>query len=139
MKSRFHSIVNLKKNKMQKSEQALSQANKTLANAKSALEDSYTSLDDIQPPKTGSMGEFLASRSLLSTQRGLIEHNHKWVEFAQKQLLDAKEQLKKDMVEYEKFKYLEVEEIKKEIKKRQLQEAKNLDEVALMTYSRGRT
>jgi flagellar biosynthesis chaperone FliJ len=138
MKSRFHSIVNLKKDKMQKSEQALSQANKNLANAQSALEESYESLKDLNPPQTGSMGDFLASRSLASTQRGIIEHNQKWVEYAKKEILAAKEQLKKDMIEHEKFKYLELEEIKKEMKKRQIKEAKDLDEVALMTYARGK-
>lgn len=123
---------------MQESEQALSKANMALNNAKTALENSYEELKDIQPPQTGSMGQFLTSRILLSTQRDTIEHNKKWVNFAQNQVENAKKQLKKDMIEHEKFKYLEIEEIKKEIKRLQEKEAKDLDEVALMTYTRGR-
>ena len=38
------------------------------------------------------------------------------------------------MIEYEKFKYLELEEMKKAIKKQKIEEIKQLDEVALMTY-----
>ena len=62
--------------------------------------------------------------------------NKEWINFANSQLLQAKKQLKKDMIEYEKFNYLEVQEIKKIIKKQKEQEAKDLDEVALMTYSK---
>ena len=40
------------------------------------------------------------------------------------------------MIEYEKFKYLDLQEIKKIIKKQKMLEAKELDEVALMTYAR---
>ena len=38
------------------------------------------------------------------------------------------------MIDFEKFKYLELQDIKKEIKKQKIQEAKDLDEVAQMTF-----
>jgi len=135
LKTRFTSLVTLKKNKMQESEQVLSKANLALNNAKSALEESYTFLNDIEEPKSGTISSLLANRVLLSSQRNLINKNKEWINFAQKQLEQAKEQLKKDMIEHEKFKYLELEEIKKIIKKQKEQEAKDLDEVALMTYA----
>jgi len=135
MKTRFSSLVKLKKNKMQESEQVLSKANITLNNARVELENSYASLNDIEEPKVGTISSLLATRTLLSSQRSLINKNKEWINFAQTQLLQAKEQLKKDMIEYEKFNYLEVEEIKKVIKKQKEQEAKDLDEVALMTYA----
>jgi len=135
MKTRFSSLVTLKKNKMQASEQALSKANMVLNNAKSALESSYTSLNDIEEPKAGSMSQLLATRTLLTSQRGLISHNKEWISYAQTQLVQAKEQLKKDIIEHEKFKYLELEEVKKIIQKQKEQETKDLDEVALMTFS----
>ena len=135
MKTKFSSLVTLKKNKMQDSEQVLSKANIALNNAKSALESSYASLNDIEEPQTGSMSSLLATRTLFASQRNLINKNKEWINFAQTQLLQAKEQLKKDMIEHEKFKYLELEEIKKVIKKQKEQEAKDLDEVALMTYA----
>jgi len=136
MKTRFSSLVKLKKNKMQESESALSKANMILNNAKEALENSYTSLNDIHEPQTGTMSQFLANRTLLSSQRDLINHNKEWVRYAQNQITQAQTQLKKDMIEHEKFKYLELEEIKKIIKKQKEKESKDLDEVALMTYSK---
>lgn len=137
MKTRFTSLVKLKKSSMQKSEQAMQQANTNLNSATLALKASYKSLDDIQTPQSGKIGDILASRVLFGSQRETISHNKNWLEFAQNQTLEAKERLKLDMIEYEKFNYLELQEIKQELARRKIAEAKDLDEVALMTYKRG--
>jgi len=134
MKTRFSSLVKLKKTTMDKSERVVQKANADLNSASMALEISYQSIQGIAPPQSGSMKEFLASRTLLSSGRGIIEHNKEWVNFAQNQVNQAKEKLKLDMIEHEKFKYLELQEIEKHIKKLKEKEAKDLDEVALMTY-----
>jgi len=134
MKTRFSSLVKLKKTTMDKSERVVQKANADLNSASMALEISYQSIQGIAPPQSGSMKEFLASRTLLSSGRGIIEHNKEWVNFAQNQVDQAKEKLKLDMIEHEKFKYLELQEIEKHIKKLKEKEAKDLDEVALMTY-----
>lgn len=135
MKTRFTPLVKFKKNTMQKSEQFLQKANGNLNSAKIALELSYRSLKDVEPPKSGKMGEMLASRVLLDSQRELINHNKEWVSFASNQVEQARKQLKADMLEHEKFQYLELQEIKQEIKKKNSAEAKYLDEIALMTYN----
>jgi len=134
VKTRFSSLVKLKKTTMDKSERVVQKANADLNSASMALEISYQSIQGIAPPQSGSMKEFLASRTLLSSGRGIIEHNKEWVNFAQNQVNQAKEKLKLDMIEHEKFKYLELQEIEKHIKKLKEKEAKDLDEVALMTY-----
>lgn len=120
---------------MQNSEQVLQKANSNLNSATMALELSYNSLKDVEPPRSGTMSEMLASRTLLSSQRELISHNKRWVTFATSQVNEAKKQLKLDMIEHEKFQYLELQEIKQELQKRKLKEAKELDEIALMTYT----
>ncbi|MGE0737580.1 flagellar export protein FliJ [Sulfurimonas sp.] len=134
MKSRFSPLVKVKKNSMQKSERFLQKATVNLNSASSALELSYNTLKDIAPPSRGSMSQMLASRTLLSSQRELIKHNQEWVTFAKNQIEQAKAQLKADMIELEKFQYLELQEIKQELKKKAMLEAKDLDEIALMTY-----
>lgn len=135
MKTRFSSLVKLKKNTMQKSEEILQKANINLNSASTALESSYLSLRDLKTPKSGTIGDMLASRVLFHSQMDLINHNKEWVDFATNQVVQAKKQLKLDMMEHEKFQYLEFEEIKEELKKRKLKEAKDLDEIALMTYT----
>ena len=138
MKTRFSSLVTLKKSTMKKSERALQSANADLNSAYMALEISKNSLNSIDTPDSGIMSDFLASRTLLDSGRELIKHNQEWAEYAKNQVSLAKEQLKLDMVEYEKFKYLDLQEIKKIIKKQKMLEAKELDEVALMTHARKR-
>ncbi len=136
MKTRFSSLVTLKKSTMDKSERVVQKANADLYNASTALEISYKFLENIDLPKSGSMSQMIANRTLLHSQRDIIKHNQEWVEFSKNQVHLAKEQLKSDMIEHEKFKYLEHEEIKIILKKRKIEEAKILDEVALMTHAR---
>ncbi len=134
MKTRYSPLVSVKKNIMQKSERVLQSANANFNNAKEALEISLQELHTIKTPQTGNIQEFLSARTLLDAQRNVITHNEEWMQFAHRKIEEAKEQLKKDSIEYEKFNYLELEEIKRVMKERKIQEGKDLDEVALMTY-----
>ncbi len=135
MKTRFSSLVNVKKNTMQQSESAFQKANAAFLNAEDALKTSTEQLQELASPTDGQISNFLAHRTLLDVQRALITHNQEWVAFSQTEMQKAKEQLKFDTIEYEKFKYLEFEEQKKLIKEAKIKEAKDLDEIALMTYA----
>ena len=135
MKTRFTSLVHIKKNIVQKSERLLQQANANFNRAKEALQESLAYLQEIKPPSHGKIAEFLANRVLLDSQRAIIQHNQEWLAYTEKEIEQAKEQLKYDMLEYEKYKYLEYEEIQKALKEIKIQEAKDLDEIALMTYT----
>lgn len=134
MKTRFSSLVKLKKNQMKKSEQFVIQSNVNLNSASVALENSYKELASLSEPKGGSIKQMLSSRMLLESQREIIQNNQEWVAFAKNQLDSAKNQLKKDTLEYEKFQYLELQEIKQELQKQKLRELKELDEIAIMGY-----
>jgi len=136
MKTRFSSLVSVKKNSMQKSELVVQNANNNLNNARNALENAYIELQHIQSPIAGKITELFASRVLLNTQRNIIKENEEWIIFAEKELGFAKAKLKADMIEYEKFNYLEVEEIKKIVEQQKIKEKKELDEIAVMTYNR---
>lgn len=136
MKTRYGPLVTVNKSIMEKSERVLLGANADLSNAKIALELSYNSLEDVEVPAVGKMSDMLASRTLLNSQRNLIQHNKEWVDFAKNQVDTAQKQLKLDMIKYEKFNYLNLEEIKKQMKKIKAQDAKDLDEIALMMHAR---
>jgi len=135
LKTRFTSLVHIKKNIVQKSERLLQKAHANLNKAKKALQDSLAYLQEIRPPSHGKIAEFLANRTLFDAQRAIIQHNEEWLQYTKNEVAQAKEQLKKDMIEYEKYKYLEYEEIQKALKEIKIQEAKDLDEIALMTYT----
>ncbi|MDD2567710.1 MAG: flagellar export protein FliJ [Thiovulaceae bacterium] len=136
MKTRYSALVSVKKNALDKSERLFQRASTDLNNASKELELSYKTLQDLDTPKAGSIGSLLASRVLLASQRGVIDHNKEWLSFAQKQLQEAQNRLKKDMIEYEKYKYLELEEVKKVLQEEKIKEAKRLDEVASITFYR---
>jgi len=136
MKTRFSALVTITKSVMQKSERVLESANTDLNRAKEALKQSHQALNNLATPNSGVMMEFLASRILLDSSRNTINHNKEWVSFANNQVENARVQLKSAMLDYEKVNYLQFQEVKKIIDKKKIQEAKDLDEVALMTYSR---
>lgn len=112
----------------------MTRANIMLQDALYTLDESYVKIDSIATPTSGYVQDFLSKRALLDIQRDVINYNKERVEFCKNQLQDAKLQLKKDNMEFEKFKYLELQEIKKEQQKLKLQESKRLDEVAIMRY-----
>jgi len=135
MKTRFSSLVGVKKNTMRKSETAFQQTNVIYLNATEALQTSINQLSEITPPLTGQVSDFLANRTLFQAQRELIKHNEEWVAFSESEMQKAKEQLKLDTIEYEKYKYLEYEEQKNMLDELKRKEMKDLDEVALMMYA----
>ena len=135
MKTRYSSLVSVKKNIMQKSERVLQTKNFARNNAKEALTESFSQLEQLQSPKSGLVSDFLSSRALLDLQRSLIRHNEEWLAFATKEVQEAQEQLKRDMIEYEKFQYLEVQEVEALKQQQKIKEAKELDEVALITHN----
>jgi len=120
---------------MQEDEATLQKALARLQNAKEALQHSIDELQQLQAPEEGNMQNFLALRSLLDAQFRLIEKNKEWVAFEEAQVEAAREALRQSMIEHEKFKYLEAEEIKKMQKALALKESKRLDELAMISYN----
>ncbi len=139
MKTRFSSLVAIKKDAMQKRERELQQALQNHERAKEALHKSLKELQNIEQPNSGSISQLLANRTLLSRQRAIIQHNEEWLEFTKNEVQKVKETLKEAMIEYEKFKYLELQEIEKVLKAQKQAEVKRLDEIALMTFGKKET
>ena len=113
MKTRYTPLLKVKKNELDRCERELQKANQTLNDAKSSLQEAYLLLETLELPKSGTIQEMLSARIFVSTQRESVEEKKKWVAYAQEQTVFAVEKLKISNVEYEKFKYLDVEEIKK--------------------------
>ena len=136
MKTKYSPLVQVKKNIMQKSERILQSANQEFQRVKKELEISQEALFNLNTPLSGKISELLSSKTLLESQRRLIEYNKLLVMQAQTKTEDAKNQLKLDMIEYEKYNYLDLQELKKYEELKKLQEAKDLDEIALMIFAK---
>lgn len=136
MKTRYTPLVKIKKSDLDRSERELLQATVGLNNAESSLSEAYGTLQNLQLPQNGKIQDMLSARSFISAQRNVLEEKKKWLLFAQEQVALASSKLKISNIEYEKFQYLEVQEIKKVLKQKNIKESKDLDEIATMTYNR---
>lgn len=136
MKTRYTPLLKIKKNDLDRCERELEQANANLNKANSSLEEAYTTLQNLQLPQSGKIQDMLSARAYISSQRMIVDDKKNWVSFANKQVELAAIKLKNSNVEYEKFKYLDLEEVKKVLKQRSIQESKDLDEIAIMTHNR---
>ncbi|NOQ30402.1 MAG: hypothetical protein GQ570_04670 [Helicobacteraceae bacterium] len=134
MKTKFTPLVKLKKDKLKEAETALAEANVNLKKAQNELQIARDDLLKQEAPQSGSISEFAVSNMLMSAQRETIKAKQKWVEFASQQVTQFKENLKFTSLDYEKFNYLESEQIKERLKEIAILEAKDLDEVALMSF-----
>ena len=136
MKTRYTPLLKVKKNELNRCESEFQKANQTLNDAKSSLKQAYLLLETLELPVSGKIQDMLSARNYISTQREIVEDRKNWVAFAERQAESAVLKLKLSNIEYEKFKYLDFEEIKKLVKLRALKESKDLDEVALMTFNK---
>lgn len=136
MKTRYTPLLKIKKNDLDRCERELQQANFSLKNAETSLSEAYGTLQNIQLPQNGKIQDMLSSRTYIDLQRSIVDDKKNWVSFAQTQVELAISKLKISNIEYEKFKYLELDEIKKALKQKSIQESKDLDEIATMTHNR---
>ena len=112
------------------------EATKELEQIQERLEMAYAQLESMGNELSGDMQSFLQSRALIASQRAVIEKFKVEVEssIAKKERLEKL--FKEQSIEYEKFNFLELEEIKKEIAQMKQKEQKALDEIAIQTFMR---
>ena len=134
MKTRFTSLVKIKKNNLDKCERDLLKANEDKKNAQTALKEAYMQLKKIDFPKEGKISDMLQERAVLQIQRNIIQQKQSWLNFASQQVQQFREILHQSAIEYEKYKYLETKEVEFILKKRSQEEMKLLDESALHSY-----
>lgn len=134
MRTRFSPLVRIKKNAMDKCEQDLRQANEAVHNAEQAIELAYNELNTTGIPDSGPVSQLLQARMKLTAQRTIINQKRQWLQYARTQAKKAREALKASVIEYEKFKYLEAEQVKAILKKQKRKLDNELDEIAIQTY-----
>jgi flagellar biosynthesis chaperone FliJ len=135
MRTRFTSLVQIKKDALEKCELDFQQARQNMHNAQNALEQAYISLESNSIPKNGTIGNILANKMIVDVRRREIQEKHKWLDFTKKEIAFLQNKLQMLHMEYEKFRYLELEEIKQILKKQKFEESKEMDEIALAGYN----
>ncbi|MDP3588849.1 MAG: flagellar export protein FliJ [Sulfuricurvum sp.] len=136
MKSKYTPLVKLKKRDLDHAERDLVSANSTLTLATLALDNAYILLQSLSLPTSGTVSEFTQSQILIQAQHYEIEQCAYNLAKAQQNLSQMQQRFKAAMIEYEKFKYLELQETQAHSVKIKKEEAKMLDEIGVMTYKR---
>lgn len=136
MKSRYEPLVKLKKQALDKAEQALMGANNEVTFSDTALDNAYTQLSFLISPKNGSIGELFQAQMIAQAQHREIESCRLRADQARVNQERAREAFRFSRIEFEKFNYLEVQEIKTMVEKVKYEEAKMLDEIGTMTYKK---
>lgn len=135
-KSRYEPLVKLKKKALDAAERALIAANNALSDASDKLSHGYEELSRMHVPTKGSVGEFTQATAMIHAQHQAIDTARQLLQQAQERQAQIREQFKAAMIDYEKFKYLEVQEMNEKIKQLKAQESKFMDEIGTMTYKR---
>jgi len=136
LKTQYTPLVKIKKQYLDKMEQAVSSCHETIAIVKQKIEDAYVELNSIVLPNDGNFSIFTQMQVLKHRAQEDIKFQKYNLELSENALVKAMQQLKTANIEYEKFMYLETTEIDKIIKAQKLQEAKELDEIALISFNR---
>ncbi|MDP1785440.1 MAG: flagellar FliJ family protein [Sulfuricurvum sp.] len=136
MKSRYESLVKLKKKALEKAEQMLMNANSDVTANDAALISAYNELSSLVSPKNGPISEFFQAQLMVQAQYREIEECRAQVERARVSQQAAREAFSLSRIEFEKFNYLEVQEIESMIAKVKYEEAKMLDEIGTMMYKK---
>ena len=132
MKTKFDSVVKIKKQEVEKIERNIEKINSSISMLKNKITNLTQSLNSLFFPKNGNFSIIqqvnLQKRFLLNE----IKNYENQINILENRKNELTKELKKANIEYEKMKYLQNEEIKKQIKQKRLQEAKKIDEIAIM-------
>ena len=137
MKTKFDQIVKLKKLDVEKIERELLKQNQKIEKANQELKQFKIEFSKFEYPKTGNFALITQFKTMQTAFLREIKQKEEELVFLENQKNLLQGQLKDKQLEYEKIKYLQGEEIKKMVKKLKKEEAKNIDEIALMLFQRG--
>lgn len=137
-KSRYEPLVKLKKKSLDEAERTLVAANNAAAAASEELDSAYEILASCSLPVSGSIRELAQVNTIIQLQHAVIERCKETLASAMHKQQQMRGDFERARIEFEKFKYLEVQEMNARIVKAKAQEAKFLDEIGTMTHKRGK-
>ncbi len=132
MKTKFDSVVKIKKQEVEKIERNIEKINSSILMLKNKITNLKQSLNSLSLPQNGNFSiiqQINLQKNILLDE---IKNYENQINFLENRKSELIKELKKANIEYEKMKYLQNEEIKKQIKQKRLQEAKKIDEIAIM-------
>ncbi len=132
MKTKFDSIVKVKKQAIDNIQRNIQKINASIQKLKEEIDSLNSSFLSLEIPKEGNfaiLNQIKHQQSILRDEIKRLENQVVILENRKRELL---KELKKANIEYEKMKYLQSEEIKKELKRLKLKELREMDELAIL-------
>jgi len=133
-KTKFDSLVKLKKLKVDEKEREITKINNQITKVYEEIQKIQNEIDEFEYPKEGNFSLITQFKMMQQALFNQLKEKKEYISFLENQKNILTEQLKELNLEYEKMKYLQAEEIKKYLKKIKQKEAKEMDEIALMLY-----
>lgn len=137
MKSKFSSVVKVKKQALEKAENNLNLAKNRQRENEANLELAIRQCNAISLPQSGSVRALRENLQMQSVAREVKERAFEKVKLSEQEVNHYQALYKKAYLDFEKIQYLENEELKKMKKELEKLEAKALDEVAVSRFFYG--
>jgi chromosome segregation ATPase len=137
VKTKFDSIVKIKKEAVDRIERNIQKINSSINMLKEKISSLQETLSSLSFPKEGIFSVF----NQIKLQRDFliqeINNLSSQIEVLQNRKKELLEELKKANLEYEKMKYLKDQEIKKILKEKLKKESLEMDELAILLRKNG--
>ena len=134
IKTKFDSLVKLKKLKVDEKERELIKLNNQISQAYEEMFKIQNEIDSFEYPKEGNFSLITQFKIMQNALFNQLKEKQEYIIFLENQKEILSNQLKELSLEYEKMKYLQGQEIKKYLEKLKHKEAKEMDDIALMLY-----
>lgn len=136
MKTKFSPIVKIRKNELEKIQKVISVINNNILKKEEEIllfEQNYTKLET---PTNGNISKLNIYNMQINMQRNKLKSLQLQLNGLVLQKEEVTEHLRFANIEYEKIRYLEQEIIDEKLLLEKKQEAKDMDEIAIMLFDR---
>jgi len=135
-KSKFTPLLKLKKQTISAKEQTLMQCNNNITIKQKEIDQNQEDMLNLSLPTQGNFALYSYTQEQKRVITIFAKQLKKEEEWLKAKKINIQNELKYLEIEYEKFNYLHQNEVDKKIEKLKKEEAKMLDEVAIIGYNR---
>ncbi len=132
MKTKFDSVVKIKKQQVEKIENDIQKINSSIKELQNKIEELNKQFSSFSLPDKGTFAHISQIKLQQNLLKNEIENLSSQINMLNARKNDLLNELKKAHMDYEKMKYLQAEELKKKVKEMRLKEAREMDEIAIL-------
>ncbi len=136
MKTKYSQLLKVKKQEVDGIENKIALLNAQKNRIAVELEVLKREISELKVPKEGRFGQFVSASFAFEKLMGAKKEKEREIDSKNTQIIEAQNEYKRALLEYEKIKYLEDLILKERLEKIKKDEQKLLDEISVLTYKR---